>query len=322
MKEESPSPKTYFNKALMGWMIFISAVVTLLTLLSYLGRLHWLIELITPFRMQFLVLSVICLLYFAIMRKKRALALLLVPFALNSLAVLHWYTGGDSVDPLAPSFKILLANVNTANKNHQLLLDLIEKENPDLIVVEELSSHWKEALSVLDETYPHQKIITRSDSFGIGVYSRLKPGGRIMALNLGHSGVPSLSFELNLWGQRTTLLATHPLPPISRDYHDRRNQQITAIGDFVLEHSGPLIVIGDLNASMWSSYYEELIERTALKNARKGHGILPTWPNGLSPLKIPIDHCLLSEDFAVKEIHVGPDIRSDHYPLIIQIVKR
>ena len=41
--------------------------------------------------------------------------------------------------------------------------------------------------------------------------------------------------------------------------------------------TGPIMVVGDLNATMWSAPYRSLIDSTGLRNARRGFGILPSW---------------------------------------------
>jgi endonuclease/exonuclease/phosphatase (EEP) superfamily protein YafD len=60
-----------------------------------------------------------------------------------------------------------------------------------------------------------------------------------------------------------------------------------------------------------------------------GLGIHPTWPTPgtyrrlpklLTPLlAIPIDHCLVSHDITVSNLYVGPNIGSDHLPLVADL---
>jgi endonuclease/exonuclease/phosphatase (EEP) superfamily protein YafD len=42
----------------------------------------------------------------------------------------------------------------------------------------------------------------------------------------------------------------------------------------------------------------------------------------LPVLRIPIDHCLVSSELVVLEHTVGPDIGSDHYPLLVTLAVR
>ncbi len=81
---------------------------------------------------------------------------------------------------------------------------------------------------------------------------------------------------------------------------------------------------------MWSPYYKSFVRQTGLRNARQGFGILPTWPSksSLSPvpatiaplLSIPIDHCLISPKIKVVNIRTGPNVDSDHLPVITDLV--
>jgi endonuclease/exonuclease/phosphatase family metal-dependent hydrolase len=52
--------------------------------------------------------------------------------------------------------------------------------------------------------------------------------------------------------------------------------------------------------------------------ARLGFGVKTSWPVPVpSFLRIPIDHCLLSDDFHVTSVEVGSSIGSDHLPLVV-----
>lgn len=43
-----------------------------------------------------------------------------------------------------------------------------------------------------------------------------------------------------------------------------------------------------------------------------------TWPVGFWPLRIPIDHALHSAGVIVRDVRVGPDVGSDHFPLVVE----
>jgi endonuclease/exonuclease/phosphatase (EEP) superfamily protein YafD len=57
---------------------------------------------------------------------------------------------------------------------------------------------------------------------------------------------------------------------------------------------------------------------------RKGFGLLPTWTTGnrVAPLKLPVDHCLVSPDLTVLGVEHGPALGSDHLPLVVRLAVR
>ncbi|MDJ0569918.1 MAG: endonuclease/exonuclease/phosphatase family protein [Pleurocapsa sp. MO_192.B19] len=177
---------------------------------------------------------------------------------------------------------------------------------------------WLTKLRPLENNYPYKQASPREDNFGIAIFSKY-PIDEIREVYWGPSNIPSLKASLIVSGHRISLITTHPLPPVNDDYYHSRNSQLNEVALVSKNVGNPLILIGDLNVTMWSSDYMALETGTNLVNARKGFGILPTWPTILPMFMIPIDHCLVSSDFQVLEIKVGKNVGSDHLPLIVDL---
>ena len=131
--------------------------------------------------------------------------------------------------------------------------------------------------------------------------------------------LPTIRARIRVGDQLVNVIVVHPPPPVGGALYRERNRYLQALTEYVAALQGPVIVAGDLNSSMWSGHYHPLEERAGLHNTRNGFGVLPTWPADFLAMGIPIDHCLVSQDIAVLELRVGPDIGSDHLPLIARL---
>ncbi|MGB2680209.1 MAG: endonuclease/exonuclease/phosphatase family protein, partial [Candidatus Competibacter sp.] len=113
------------------------------------------------------------------------------------------------------------------------------------------------------------------------------------------------------------VVGTHPLPPMNAGLARRRNEQLASLAEFARQTPDPLVMLGDLNITPWSPYFERLLADSGLRDGRGGHGLLPTWPVGWPMLWIPIDHVLVSDDVQIRRWQTGAVIGSDHYPVIV-----
>lgn len=213
--------------------------------------------------------------------------------------------------------RFLLANVNTVNRRHEQLIALVRRERPEVVVVLEVNQRWLDALDELKPEYPYWVARPRPDNFGIALLSR-RPLKQPRIVDWG-SGVPSVLAEIELLGTWTTVVGTHPLPPVGGRQWALRNRQMSAMSQALTERKGRVVLLGDLNATPWTPAFRELLGRAGLRDTRLGFGIPPTWPTGLAALAIPIDHVLVRGDFQVCDRRVGPGIGSDHFPVIIDL---
>ncbi len=82
------------------------------------------------------------------------------------------------------------------------------------------------------------------------------------------------------------------------------------------------IVMGDFNATPWSSPFRELIHDGRLFDTLNGFGLQVSWPESNFVLRIPIDHALLGPGLAATERGTGPSFGSQHRSLLVTVTAR
>lgn len=308
--------------SLVGLLQSAALLTVIFSLATFADHLHRYLELFSHFRLQYLVVSLLLALIFFALRSRAWAGVMLIVTAINTLPVATWYLAEtDQPDLAGMQLEVLHANVYSGNSNTQALIALIVAEQPDVIVLQEVTAVWTNAMEMLRETYPHQYAIPRHDNFGIGVLAKT-PFQSVDVIDSPPYGFPSLVVRQAMHGRIVTYVTTHPIPPIGNAGFAARNEQLASIAAVINSIRGPRLLIGDLNTTMWADQYEQLLRSTGLRDARHGFGVIPTWPKQLPIAMIPIDHCLVSEDFAVLDIRSGPDVGSDHFPLIVNLELR
>ncbi|MBM4155886.1 MAG: endonuclease/exonuclease/phosphatase family protein [Lentisphaerae bacterium] len=299
-----------------GLLTAAGAVACAATVAGFLGRFSWFLDLFSHFRVQYLAgLSAVGALL--LLLRRRAAAAVMFAFAgVNLAIVLPMYVGGGGAPPGAGrTARALLLNVNTQDGDPGRVLAVIAEADPDLIVLEEISTEWVEALAGITNARPHVCIAPRGDNFGIGLFSRF-PLDSAEVEYAGGAGVPTIVARVRTPSGPVTVIATHPLPPGGAAYSHLRNDQLAKLPDLV-PPAGPVLLLGDLNTTPWNRHFRLLLRRTGLRDSARGRGVQPTWPAGSPLLAIPLDHCLHSADIAILDRRVGGDVGSDHLPVIV-----
>ncbi|MFN4147595.1 MAG: endonuclease/exonuclease/phosphatase family protein, partial [Runella sp.] len=79
------------------------------------------------------------------------------------------------------------------------------------------------------------------------------------------------------------------------------------------------LVVGDLNITPWSVFYQRMITHSGLSNCRDGFGWQPTWHYWGGPMRIPIDHALVNAKLETVDFRTEGYNKSDHLPLVIDL---
>jgi len=288
------------------------------TLLTFLGQLHWMLENFACFRPQYFWLLLAGAIW-AILVKRRWLAIgMAVMSMINVGSCIPWNPfHKPPANPTEP-LRILHANVLATNNRYDLLYDLVAKEKPDIIFLAEVDLDWAHELDDLKKDYPINHGEPRGGAMGMAAFSKI-PLDRLTIEHLSPVNVPSVHVQFERWGKTITMLYTHPYPPVNGGAQLARDQELTEITAAAIAAGGPRVILGDLNCTPESAIFQHIITKALVRDTRRGFGLQPTWPSDLPPLMIPIDHVLVSYEFEVLDRRLGPNIGSDHLPVIIDL---
>lgn len=208
--------------------------------------------------------------------------------------------------------KVLFANVMKLNNDPSRLLTLIEKENPDIIGIAELTPVFADALTNMKDQYPFQTVFPATHGFGIGLFSKvelLEPSIEALATD-----IPFIKSRITWHDRSIDIFVVHLLPPVIPEWFDRRNASLNELAQFINnDHS--TMMMGDFNLTPWSKFYQNFTGKTGLKNARNfRNGFHMSWYGW--GFYLPIDQIFYSSNIVMNRFEIGPDIGSDHYPLI------
>jgi endonuclease/exonuclease/phosphatase (EEP) superfamily protein YafD len=299
------------------WIIFLLSVFA--PLVGHLGRWSWFFDLFSHFRIQQTLLLIIGISWLLLAGQliKAALALLVLFYCLLSLLKYHRQPR-SKVNSSAKNFvSVFLANLYACNKQHEKVIDLIRKENPDMVVLIEVNEAWEGSLKEMIKDYGESKIMPREGFYGIAVFSKI-PLKLVQVETLDASQIPSLQCIFERGPQEIVLWATHPRSPRRVKTWRLRNKQLINLSQKILADLRPTLVVGDLNTTPWCTWFK-VLKAHRLRDSAEGFGIRGTWPTWLPFfMRIPLDHILISPEIQILERRVLQDIGSDHLPIFVR----
>jgi endonuclease/exonuclease/phosphatase (EEP) superfamily protein YafD len=278
----------------------------------------WPCTLFEHFRVQYVVIGVLLLVACAALRLRRCVDAIAIVTLLHALPIAADLTASRRSAPAGGApVRILLANVWTEGEGFAKVRQLIADEKPDLIGLVEVDRRWLRELAPALGGYAGRIEEPREDNFGIALYARGPLSGTVEPLG---SPLPSVIAEVLVDGVRLRVLVTHPLPPVDSEAYRQQERQLDAVAERARAATDSDVVMGDFNATPWSRPFVRLLHRTGLCDSRAGFGVQASFPSGRAALRIPIDHLLASCSIGVGDRRIGPDIGSDHLPVIADLV--
>jgi endonuclease/exonuclease/phosphatase family metal-dependent hydrolase len=131
---------------------------------------------------------------------------------------------------------------------------------------------------------------------------------------------------VSLGGRDVAIYTAHPDTPRSPGRWRSRNLQLAWLGARLAAEDGgrPRLLMGDLNTPPASPWFTALLREGGVADAAGGGLRRPTRQPSrhiplLSLLGAPVDHVLVSPELGVARFAIGPQVGSDHLPVIADL---
>ncbi|GJM11676.1 MAG: endonuclease [Pseudohongiella sp.] len=228
------------------------------------------------------------------------------------------------IDCEEPTLSLLTANVLMTNRNAEKFLELVQSNDPDILLTLESDKWWEEKLGTLDKDYPYSIKCPLDNLYGMHLYSRL-PLHENKIDYLVEDGVPSFHTIIEL-STETRIRAhfLHPSPPMPEysSSTDERDAELVAVAKSVQDCDLPIIVAGDLNDVAWSETTRLFRKISGLLDPRVGRGMFNTFNAKHWFMRWPLDHLFHSDHFQICDIRRLEYFGSDHFAFFTKLAYR
>jgi endonuclease/exonuclease/phosphatase (EEP) superfamily protein YafD len=222
-------------------------------------------------------------------------------------------SGKPTSDPL----RLVVANVEVGNTDFAAVERLVVATHPDVFGVTELTPVMARHLGGALQGYRTRVLATRDDAYGIGVYSRVP----LMSTKVVHfpaDGPPTVVARVRIAGTPMTVVVTHVHTPFAGSIHVRH---LNALGAAARSGFGGRVVIcGDFNTPPWSGPLRHFAAEGHVRDLYGGRAWAGySWPTWSFALRLPLDNCFVSNGVTVIAHRDGPNVGSDHRPLVVDV---
>jgi endonuclease/exonuclease/phosphatase (EEP) superfamily protein YafD len=303
-------------RAAAGIAVLSAAVYLAVTIFSFVASTSWLGELTTHFRAQMAAAGAILTISAIALRTWRGALPGAVAFMANLLPLVTSLYGAVPANEGAP-LRVLTLNLEHDHADYAAVEALIEREQPDVVALTELGTG---ALPMIERLRPRFRTVlgkVRPGTFEVvllttwtaqayGIDTTSGPQYPVMHVRLCREDC-------------VNLVATHAATPI-KAHGAPRARQLEVAARFASTGDAPTVLLGDLNCTPWSPTFDWLLAAAKVRDSGRGRGLHPTWFSSVPFIGLRIDHVLVGPGIGVRDRRTGPDIGSDHFPVIADLV--
>lgn len=310
------------------WFTILSILFVVLTYIPLIQNPHWFFRFFEFAKIQLVgILGFITVLGFFLVTDKDNL--FYVVFILNLVTLLYqlinlfpytkWYPTKKIKPSLYNSKNLVLisANVFQNNKKATLLIDILTKQQPDIILTMESNKNWENKLAVLEKPYPYHIKVAQENTYGMHLYSKIE----IVSHHVHYfvaDDIPCIEAQLKTPdGYFFNFFGVHPPPPSPTEEKNakERDGELLSLAKVIKTKKEPCVVAGDFNNVAWAKSSILFRKTSELIDARIGRGLFSTFHAKYWFFRFPIDLFFHSPHIYINELKTLGYFGSDHFPI-------
>lgn len=341
-------------RSLIGWLGLLGGTAAcLLGLSAFLAPDYWPADNMSFFLRQFLAGGagglIGGLVGLTVIHRRPHLYKALAAFQFALLLLLCGFTVWRTVEYAQPAtasvsgektVRIISTNLERLFLEDPKLVSFLKKADPDVMVFAETAwwlqkRYWQRLGTPIGAAgkapFPEHMFVGALGD--LSVYSKYPIIAQKTVVVESAEGMPRhdlheiVVLTLDIEGRHVNVVAVHPASPRSETRWTNRQGYLKKLDEVVgkLQRSSDseTVVIGDWNLSPWSSHFGRFLESQNLHTAFPAS--IPQTTRFFFDYRLHwilgavVDHVALSEGLHFKDVDLGPDIGSDHLPLIADI---
>jgi endonuclease/exonuclease/phosphatase (EEP) superfamily protein YafD len=295
-----------------------------------LGDEWWLADLASHPRFHYFAVALLAAPVALALRRRR----LAFAAALVVAAQIHAIAAAPRLPSAAEAagapFRVASINVLWSNKRFDEFRNLVVREKPDILVLQEVALGWWDTVEGLNRTlYPHRAPGKddewHSDFALLSRFPILEQ--RLVFLPGQRFGYLEAVLDVN--GRRVRIVAVHPPYPLSAGLTEINRRHFEAFVAVARRSAEPVLIVGDFNLTPYSPRFRHFLSTSGLAIVDLGWLWPRTWPSAdhrmffaMAFRGFPIDHIVASGHFAAISARTIAVPGSDHLGVAAILILR
>ncbi|MBP2321329.1 endonuclease/exonuclease/phosphatase (EEP) superfamily protein YafD [Kibdelosporangium banguiense] len=238
---------------------------------------------------------------------------------ITSAAVVPRIVTNDQAKAYGPVLTVMTANLYVGRADASALVSMVQKYNVEVLSLQELSPAMVQDLdrAGIDRVLPYRLFEAEPGASGSGLASKY-PLRQTQIADPATFAQPSAIIDLP-GVVDPELMVVHTAPGVEPQWTATWRSELAELpsADF---KERPRMLVGDFNATLDHPDLRDVISRGYADAAeRRGAGMTPTWPAGIWPPPVAIDHVLVDARSEVVDYQVFDLPGSDHRAVLTQV---
>jgi endonuclease/exonuclease/phosphatase family metal-dependent hydrolase len=238
---------------------------------------------------------------------------------ITSAAVIPRILTNDQQKAYGPAITVMTANLYVGRADAAALLDMVRQHSVEVLSLQELSPAMVQDLdrAGIDNVLPYRLFEAQRGASGSGLASKY-PLQQTQIADAATFAQPSAIIDLP-GVVDPEVMVVHTAPGVEPDWTAAWRTELAELPE-ADQKGRPRLLVGDFNATLDHADLRDVISRGYADAAeRRGSGMTPTWPAGIWPPPVAIDHVLVDARSEVIDYQVYDLPGSDHRAIVTQL---